>query len=394
MFNKKISDSMKYQYLFAAIAATTLLASCSQDETVEMRSADGIQFRTAVHTATRANALNKGADLQEFYVHGISETNSGLTFADKYTRNGKEWNAKKGVHYWPGDGSDLKFYAFSPASLATSAAVTKESQTINGFQPALGVADQKDLVVAYNEGNNDEDKAGITLFFSHALSQIEVKAMNLNPDVMKVEVVGVKIGNVKTNGMLTLPATLTQDNVLLSSDSWNLTNATYASYMAGNRDNEAVELKKDEAKSIMFGDNNFMVLPQQLTKWDKSKDNTNNGSYISVLCRISQNNGSGTYNQFFPNPDVYGKDTYGFAAVPINTKWEPGKKYTYTLRFFDENGGGGTTDPDPTDPVDPDPTDPEIPGGEDIVGGEIILTVDVDGWQDASDTGFNGDTDM
>ena len=384
---------MKYQYLFAAIAATTLLASCSQDETVEMKSAEGIQFRTSVHTATRSNVLNKGADLQEFYVHGISNTNSGLSFADKYTRSGNDWKAENGVHYWPGDGSNLQFYAFSPASLAASAEVTEAVQQIKNFQPAAGVANQKDLVVAYNEGNNTKDKSGVLLFFSHALSQIEVKAKNMNPGVMKVEVVGVKIGSVKTNGTLTLPASLTQDNQLLTSDKWDMTNATYASYMAGNRDNTPVVLTKDEAKSIMFGDNNFMVLPQELSAWDKGKDNTGNGSYISVLCRMSQNNGTGTYNQFFPNPNKYGEDTYGFAAVPINTEWEPGKKYTYTLHFFDENGGGGTTDPDPVDPADPDPTDPNIPGGEDIVGGEIILTVDVDGWENATMTG-NGNVNM
>ena len=74
---------------------------------------------------------------------------------------------------------------------------------------------------------------------------------------------------------------------------------------------------------------------------------------------------------------------YAFSAVPIDTNWEPGKKYTYTLNFCGDNGGGGQVDPDPdpTDPdVDPDPTDDDP--GDPILGKPIYFTVTVDDWQD------------
>ena len=79
-------------------------------------------------------------------------------------------------------------------------------------------------------------------------------------------------------------------------------------------------------------------------------------------------------------------DKYAFSAVGIDTNWEPGKKYTYTLNFADNGGGGGWIDPNPTNPTDP--TDPKVDptpgtGGTPILG-PINFTVTVDNWTDQS----------
>lgn len=129
-----------------------------------------------------------------------------------------------------------------------------------------------------------------------------------------------------------------------------------------------------------------MLIPQQLTKWDGTAATT--GAYLSVLCRIySVDNGNLTL--LYPQPT--GGDNkdgkYAFSAVGIDTSWEPGKKYTYTLNFAGNGGGGGQIDPNPTDPTNPNnPTVDPTPGtgGDPILGSPIKFTVAVDNWTDQS----------
>lgn len=69
---------------------------------------------------------------------------------------------------------------------------------------------------------------------------------------------------------------------------------------------------------------------------------------------------------------------YDWVAVAVNTKWEPGQKYVYTLDF--SNGAGKV---DPEKPM-PGPTDPFKPG-EDVLGSAIKFTVTVTPWTSASE---------
>lgn len=149
---------------------------------------------------------------------------------------------------------------------------------------------------------------------------------------------------------------------------------------------DKVKLTAD-AQSIMFGDDNFMLIPQILEAWNGTE--STNGAYLSVLCRIYSLDG-GNETLLYPEPtENDNKDgKYAFAAVAINTNWEPGKKYTYTLNFCGDGGGAGEIDPNPVDPTDP--TDPEIDptpkpdgnGGDGILGKPIKFTVTVDDWKD------------
>lgn len=145
----------------------------------------------------------------------------------------------------------------------------------------------------------------------------------------------------------------------------------------------------DKAQSIMFGDNNFMLIPQKQTKWDGSADTK--GTYLSVLCRIYSLDGD-KETLLYPRPtqDDNKNGKYAFAAVGIDIDWKPGMKYTYTLNFCGDGGGAGEIDPNPgpVDPTDPNPgpVDPNPgPGGEEILGKPIKFTVTVDNWVDQSE---------
>lgn len=377
---------MKKNLLFAALAASVMV-SCSNDDIVDVNHGEGIAFRASLDRAlTRANATNL-ENLNAFNVTAIGNgqnyfTNMPVTSEDK----GSTWKPAH-TYYWPS--YDLSFFAYAPQEPGGTVSIDNNGKKITGFSPSQKVSEQKDLVVSYNTGNkkNNEEK-GVAMNFKHALSQIEVKAKCSNEKI-KIEVRGVKLVNAAATADFTFPNEVTNTNYTLTQDKWsNLQEKDDHSkaYMITGKDK--VELKA-VAQSIMFGDDNFMLIPQKLTKWDGTE--SKNGAYLSVLCRIySLDDGNETllYPRPTENDNKDGK--YAFAAVAIDTDWEPGKKYTYTLNFCGDGGGAGEIDPNPG-PVDPtDPTEPEIAkkpgtGGEEILGKPIKFTVTVDNWVDKSE---------
>lgn len=380
---------MKKNLLFAALAASVMV-SCSNDDIVDVNHGEGIAFRTSLDRAlTRANATNL-ENLNAFNVTAIGNgqnyfTNMPVTSDDK----GSTWEPAH-TYYWPS--YDLSFFAYAPQEPGGTVSIDNNGKKITGFSPSKKVSEQKDLVVSYNTGNktNNEEK-GVAMNFKHALSQIEVKAKCSNEKI-KIEVRGVKLVNAAAKADFTFPEEETNTGYVLSQNKWSgWTDKDDHSkaYMITGKDK--VELNAD-AKSIMFGTNNFMLIPQQLTAWDgtESKD----GAYLSVLCRIYSLDG-GNETLLYPEPTIDDPktDKYAFAAVAIDTNWEPGKKYTYTLNFCGNGGGAGEIDPNPGPVYPTEPTDPEIDptpkpdgnGGDEILGKPIKFTVTVDDWKDQSE---------
>lgn len=361
---------MKIRTLFLASAALAALASCSNDKLSDVNQGSAIRMRAFLNSPISRATVMTPANMGSFKVHAHSASNTGFNFTDvfKNTSGGTgDWNSDN-KHYWPGDDSDLEFFAYAPA---TTAAATDGKTIPNYTITATSAKDQTDLVVGFNKGKKSiNETAGLAMNFRHALSQVVIQAKNSNATNMKVEVIGVKVGFVKSNGTLTMPATETSnDGTTLPSGNWT-GQATELTYTAGSNDKTAatgtgnvIELT-GTAKDLQFGEGGFMLLPQKQSQWTSVP--SADGAYLAVLCRISQNDGAGNWNLLYPAPNT---TNYAYSAVPVAVNWEPGKKYTYTLDFFG-NGGGGQVDPD------------ESNGGGDIVGGPIKFTVTVDSWTD------------
>lgn len=375
--------------LFAA-AVITAMASCSNNEIIDVNSGEGISFRTSLDKATRANAANVTTleNLSEFKVAGIG---NGATYMPELlvSKSGLAWNTAS-TYYWPEFG--LNFFAYAPKDLGTgTATLNHTAQTITGFAPAADIADQKDLLISYNTGNKTSNEAsGVEMNFKHALSQIEIKAKCSNPNI-KIEVKGVRIVNAGRKADFTFPTEVTNSTYTLPQAKWsNLQDKdTKEAYKV--KGENIVELTSS-AQSIMFGQKNFMLIPQQLTAWAGKGHTT--GAYISVLCRIYSKSGSEEillYPKTSPatraSVTLPEQTMYAYASVAIDTNWEPGKKYIYTLDFCSStnSGGAGLIDPNPdntTDPeVDPNPKDGSE-GGDPVLNGPIKFTVTVDNWVD------------
>lgn len=351
--------------LLLGMAAAVAMTSCSKDATTSVNTGEGIAFRSAMGTRAVETTID---NLSAFKVTALTDQNAPYFTDVLFSKSNGTTFTSDPAYHWPATGS-LSFYAYAPSSL-TGATITGDSKTL-AVTPAAEVKNQVDFITANATGNKtDNEGSGVELTFAHRLSQIQVKAKNTNTAyVFKVK--GVKIGSVESTGTFDFASQAFTSPL----------SGTKADYMIkyGTEHTLAADAVNIMDQSGSSDNGCAMLIPQQLTKWDPSSDGTNAGknAYLSVLVNICTEGGAQIY------PAVAG--AYGWTAVGIDTNWEPGKRYVYTLDFSQGSGNvdpegpdGGDTELDP----DPDPDDDRKPG-EEIFGGAIKFNVSVTEWQDA-----------
>lgn len=361
--------------------ATILVAmtSCMEDEVVDRNQGNELTFRASIDKALSRSGNGNVTDLaklKEFKVTATAAGQSNYFTNMKVTKTSGDTWSTEATYYWPTYA--LGFYAYAPIDIS-GVSIDNASQKITDFAPNTDVNKQVDLLVAYNTGNRTNNESqGVALNFKHALSQIDVQAKCSNPNI-EIVVKGIRFVNVKTKGSFTYPTqTTTAGNNTTLAGCWALGNevSAGADYKASFEQSQVVTLGSD-VKSINASSNNFMLVPQQLTQWEKT---TTTGAYIAVLCRISSKDGD---HKTVLYPESESDVTkFGSIIVPIGTNWEAGKKYTYTLNFCGDGGGAGLVDPTPdaTDPSVVTNPKPGSTGGDPVLGKPIKFTVTVEDW--------------
>lgn len=348
---------MKKQIMFMAMTAM-LIASCSSDDVVSTNTGRAIDFRTSVGTRGTETTTD---NITKFWVTAIDEAGANYFSKQEYKKEKEgEFFTSTPLYYWPV--GTLNFFAYSPSETDLGATVTidKDTKNLADFSPATEIANQKDFVTATASGTRAANETnGVELSFAHQLSQIEIKAKNTNTGYI-YKVIGVRIGKPVSKGTFTF-----------DTNKWTLTTTEKTNYAVEYTTPPRI-LGTEAATMMGTANNNAMLLPQQLVAWASATDKTNNanGAYIALKIQITTKDGARVY-------PAKAKGDYDWAAVAINTKWEAGKKYVYTLDF---SNGAGKVDPEKPQPVDP--TDPFKPG-EDILGKPIKFTVIVTPWAPA-----------
>ena len=362
----------KMIYLCAAAALT--LASCSNDETVEVAQQKGISFRAVTGLNTRASEVTT-ANLSEILVTAFWDANNnkydGFTNGEVlYKKDGNgDFNSAIPV-YWPGkdqENEKLSFTAFSNNWTGNKTITDKNTISVGSVEINTDVDQQADMVYVTGATGTKvaNETAGVPLVLGHALSQIQISAKSDNT-VYTYQVKGIRISNVDGEA-----------DFDVVTDKWSNNGANDQVYNV-TYDN-AITLN-GTAQTIMKAEgNNLMLLPQAgvdgtgtTTVWDVENDQTNTqkGTYISVLLKIKK----GTENVF----PAEGDDTYGWAAVPASFTWVKGNKYVYTLDF---TNGAGRVDPVTPGPgVKPQPDGKDPKPGDKILGDPIKFTVTVTPW--------------
>lgn len=201
------------------LAATAMLASCSNDETVEMAQQKAIGFSNAfVNNGTRSivDPSFTTKTLENFAVYGFTQ-NGQIFKGDKVYKGGSAstgWSYDV-LQYWV-PGNTYTFGAIAPYSVAenvSNVALPKDATKVEMAVAFTNTdANQVDLLHAapMQIAGTDVTKTystPVSMTFNHQLSKVKFSFMNAVGEGYKVKVSNVKITDAYTNGTLTVAAT-------------------------------------------------------------------------------------------------------------------------------------------------------------------------------------------
>ena len=373
---------MKTKFFFLAVAAVAL-ASCSNDETVEVNQGEAISFRPLVNNVTRATDITASTlQTSGFKVFATTGSPETTYFSEtEYTWDGTASYTSANKHYWPSSGT-LNFYAYAynGSSTVTHTADTK-AFTIT---PASAAASQSDFVFANTNGKSKDGTYetskkyghdGVPLNFRHAMSKVTVLFKNSNPNVY-VTVKDAAICYLNTVGTYTYSgSTESQGNTdvintyNLKFDDWTAQSGSgsYAQTLS-----TPTGFSSTTAATAL--PEPYILVPQALTAATAYSAATSGsafqGAYIKASIKIQNGNtDTGAY--------IIGGDgeNYITAMWPLQViNWNPGYHYIYTVDL----AGGGYYETNHDDEVGLDPIleDAEIK----------FVSVTVDAWDAANYT--------
>lgn len=203
---------MKKIFLIGLTAAA-MMASCSNDETVEMAQQKAISFSNAfVNNGTRSvhDPSFTTTSLKDFAVYGF--TQEGQIFnGEKVSKTGAAWSYDN-VQYWV-PGNTYTFGAIAPHSVAgnVSNVTLPTGATKVGMEVAFTNtdADQVDLLHAAPEqitGVTPTYTTPVYMTFNHQLSKVKFSFQNSVGEGYNVKVSNVKITDAFKEGTLTVAA--------------------------------------------------------------------------------------------------------------------------------------------------------------------------------------------
>ena len=187
------------RFLFLGIAATAMLASCTNDETVEMNPQNAIGFETFVDKSTRATDVTKD-NLRAFKVWAYQGTRPILT-GEEVTKPESDWGYTN-TQYWVKD-QTYNFHAIAPVDC-----VTGDSYTYNGTSAAPSIqftnsVGLTDLIYASvsRPCTNPADEDEVELTFKHLLSRVRFNfTESFANDQITVAVSDLKISGATSEG--------------------------------------------------------------------------------------------------------------------------------------------------------------------------------------------------
>lgn len=402
---------------FAVVAGAMIATSCANDVETDMNvdpTGNAINFAPSVGHSTRATETNI-SNLGDFAVVARGMHHDGVLYDNfligskteveiaKRNRLNDETNPTAGTWkldrsvYWPTSMENVLFFAYTALKNGDtytghnvlgptytesgqekpSFGFDNDNPQIIGYKPQksdLAAANgkgiwadgenQNDLLVAFTQQKREVSATDVPINFEHALTQVSITARQngkADDDHRIVKIKGAWIVNATEGGDLT--TTYTQENKVGSiTKTWKTTG--FAKTAFGSFYTDIINLEKDKDWDLLR-QHSLMLVPEELTAWNKKDGSDNNGAYILLLCRVelvhNGSNHTGTdigdiavsgnnhYHQLFPvNEENYDGAEYGFACVPLSSDWNTkgiGKRYTYNLNICGNGTGAGLYPP-------------------------------------------------
>lgn len=317
---------MKLSNTLLVMAATTAIASCSNDksENPPVPSDEAIAFNASAPLAPRS-VITTGS-LTDFrvtaFVDGKEYMNNVLV-----TKHGGSWTYTPTM-YWPAD-KEVNFFSYAPGSGSGNAAHSDGKTDLTGF-----VNDgNTDLLYGVNMHESGEKTNMVTINFRHALSQIRFaftrKTENppIRVDVMKVDLV-----NILSQGDFNFPHETTSQGNKVVGEWSNQSVMTNPVIYSG----PAVTLT-DNPKQLLSSSYIFAV-PQTLQPSEISGTGRK-GSFVRALCAIYHEESGLKLWPTSSTPDRDEATGCGYLYFPLDASgsdgaiktWDEGKAYRYNI---------------------------------------------------------------
>lgn len=374
--------------LFAALAGTMVLASCSNNEVDQSFVPTNPQEinLNAFLSRTRVGDKSVFAGGESFHVNAKENGGTEWYVNQAYTFTDPDWTWAPGATpKWPNDVAKypMNFYATYPNQTLTSFADPSFNYTI----PAT----QVDLLACAATAATKPANGVLPFAFKHALSKIDFKVKAGNG--VKVYLQSIKVVNVKNDGKLTFNGgDFSWDNGADPQDQAY----TYVSYLgAATKLIDASAAEVTEAAGAAA--DAMMLMPQTSTPWDKAAwklapTTPLTNTYLEVVYRMTDKDGN----------DLVGKTSFGspagerfvkvaFPVAAANFTWAKSTNVTYTIFLGTADSSNGTIIDDKfVDDNGGDSGDNNTDGnkGKDVTEGEkdMSLSVSISAWgTDAAD---------
>lgn len=344
---------MKKSLLMLGVAVAAL-ASCTQNEVMEVAEGRAIQFNTFVNNSTKVVIEVPKGELasSEFYVFGNYGTNQS-------TWTGQAYNNETGdtKYYWQND-NYYRFgaYANGAGGKINNASFNAATQTLTF--PAYTPADACDLIACVpaqvGPVSDAASQGAVGLTFKHMLAQVAFEFTTDAADIYELKISNVKINGAisQTEGSINQAGTIT----------WKTDGATKESYTY-----------EDFAGGVDIADGNLTPTPRtkMQSKLVIPQDLPTAANYITVTFTATLKDGNDTggtlKSQDFKANLSFTQQTSDGINDPASNKWTAGYRYKYTTKIT-------------ADMID-----------DTLEDKEIEFTATVEDWKDASDTTIDED---
>jgi hypothetical protein len=337
---------MKKNLFFVGIAAAAMLASCSNDETMDVaRNSQAIQFNSFVNKTTRATDIDN-SNFKAFQVWGLMEKDgqTGKPFEGTEVTNpsGSGWSYATPV-YWE-DGYKYSFVAIAPAATGDNCTFTAPTAVgqwgsiafNNGNGTTDLIYDIDDTYASSPVTINNQRPAAINFTLNHMLSRVKFAFQNVMDDGSDINVTDVKItnANVKATAALgeNVTWTLADDNTPAPLDFGNVVLDDETTSFAGNETKET--------------DHKYMIPVM------------NEGQTYTVQFKVTRTHHGVTdeydHEVSLPSVDWAAGNSYAFVAKLGAKNIDPDNPNLYKIEFTAEVGEWGKfNDPATELPVEP-----------------------------------------
>ena len=342
--------------MFMLGVAVAALASCTQNEVMEVAEGRAIQFNTFVNNSTKVVTEVPSGDLasSEFYVFG----NYGTVQDEAWTTQGQAYNNETGdtKYYWQ-NGNYYRFgaYANGAGGKINNASFDAATQTLTF--PAYTPADACDLIACVpaqvGPVSDAASQGAVGLTFKHMLAQVAFEFTTDAADIYELKISNVKINGAinKTEGSINQAGAITWASI---GEGVTKEGYTYEDFTGG------VDIADGNLSPARTKMQSKLVIPQDLPTA---------ANYITVTFTATLKDGnapeSEPKSQNFTANLSFTKQT-GDGNLASN-KWTAGYRYKYTTKIT-------------ADMID-----------DSLKDKEIEFTATVEEWKDASDTTYTPD---